>query len=684
MVFSLVFFLIFTEVNKRNASYNFIIKGDVIYQVDDGQEDVFIPNGVTLSATQPGVIPSGNKVSKATYIEWFGLMQEMGLNTVQVDALMPSKFYNALKSYNEKVQKPLYLVQGIYFDEVALKDGFSPLEDKWQNEFQEDIEAAIDAVHGNSKIFDSIYLFKAETVDVSDYILGYTLGVNWNADDISYANAIYDEDSFRGTYFLSAEDASSFEIFLCEMLEHAATYEVTNYGQQSLYSVHAHGGRLAQALINGDTLVVPYDMIRHYPVIDVEHIVPSKDLKSGFYVNYDIEQVDYELRDFSKDEVDNTYFNGLAYLLDYHQLPVVISAYGYPSTRFASQYNKLEPVPYIDEKAQGDRTVEQYQYIREMGLAGQFLRDWQDAWFKSSWYSYNLKVLDHSVLWRDVQTYAQGYGMVAFDYSGDIVHQLDSSKEEWTKVEPLIEGKDHTYKINHDVSAINLLIQSEGPLEDKSAYYIGFDVTPNSGSHKVAGLDVTFQRPVDFVAVLDLDGVQELLVHSYYDVNKFRLSRDMLRRYPDMEIPISDSPVFNSIYQYSDENALYFKFKELDDDDIRLTGSLIMGNNNPSSDHYLSVADWNHGDDFIELRLPYGLLNFMSPASKIVMDDFYGDHIVGFQLIEGIHVEFCENDGESSYVTEPYYYTWLPWSNPTFEMRLKPVYYALKEVMEVN
>lgn len=125
---ALGFYLVVDERNVSEADYQFKTEGrKILIRSEEGFEP-FVLNGVTLTATQPGVIPSGNQVKYNTYISWFKMMQDMGLNTIKVDALMPGKFYKALKDYNQDKEEPLYLLQGIYFDEVVLKDGFSPLE----------------------------------------------------------------------------------------------------------------------------------------------------------------------------------------------------------------------------------------------------------------------------------------------------------------------------------------------------------------------------------------------------------------------------------------------------------------------------------------------------------------------------------------------------------------------------
>jgi len=676
------FYVYVDRTNRSDVDFTFKTVGKDICVRDGENFNIFIPNGVTLTATQPGVIPSGNKVTYETYLKWFALMQDMGINTVKVDALMPGRFYRAFRDYNIEREEPLYLLQGIYFDEVALKDGHSPLDEKWANAFLKDIEATIDSVHGNANLLESIYLFRSDAIDVSDYLIGYVVGVNWGADDIAYSNLKYDLEPFKGDYFYTDEEASSFEHFLAALLDYAAEYEGTNYRHQSIYSVHGHGGFLARQLVNQGNIVEPYDLIRDDQVLNAENIKVNNTIQTGYFVNYDFEQVNIEISDFSYTGEDDQYLNGFDIVLDYHTLPVVISAYGLPTGRYVAEYGNNQKVPYINEQIQSKGVVDQYEYIRSMGVAGQFLRDWQDAWFKSSWYSADLKVLDHSVLWRDVQTYGQGYGIIGFRPSKFENHYLDKSIEEWKELDTLTNTKRSHYKMTHDADGFHFLIKADKRLTTYDTYLIGFDVTPHSGLNYFEMYDVEFEQAVDFVLVLDGSGHYELFVHDYYDVNAFRLNRDLIKRYPDRYILQANGGSFNSIYQLSDDDLLYFRFKDVDDDDIRLTGLLTLGSNNPESQMYNSESDLYLGYDYMELRIPYGLLNFKSPASKLILNDFYKDHVFESYRVEDIDVEFYEKHAFSSYYSGVSVYKWDDWTNPAYETYIKEVYWSLKNIMK--
>ena len=80
------------------------------------------------------------------------------------------------------------------------------------------------------------------------------------------------------------------------------------------------------------------------------------------------------------------------------------------------------------------------------------------------------------------------------------------------------------------------------------------------------------------------------------------------------------------------------------------TGLLREGDANPAHDGYDSLADYCFGDDFVEVRLPWQLLNFSNPAEMQVHDDYYQQYGVENLAIESIYVGTAVGDGPASYL----------------------------------
>ena len=56
------------------------------------------------------------------------------------------------------------------------------------------------------------------------------------------------------------------------------------------------------------------------------------------------------------------------------------------------------------------------------------------------------------------------------------------------------------------------------------------------------------------------------------------------------------------------------------------TGRLIHGCGNPDAEDYNSLADFCFGKDFVEVRIPWLLLNFGDPAHNLAAKDFYANY----------------------------------------------------------
>lgn len=69
------------------------------------------------------------------------------------------------------------------------------------------------------------------------------------------------------------------------------------------------------------------------------------------------------------------------------------------------------------------------------------------------------------------------------------------------------------------------------------------------------------------------------------------------------------------------------------------TGALRYGNANPDSPDFDSLADFICTGDFIELKLPWQLLNFADPSRMEIHDDYYdGNYGVEYIDIDEMYV----------------------------------------------
>ena len=107
------------------------------------------------------------------------------------------------------------------------------------------------------------------------------------------------------------------------------------------------------------------------------------------------------------------------------------------------------------------------------------------------------------------------------------------------------------------------------------------------------------------------------------------------------------------------------------------TGRLRQGTLDPADAAYDSLADFFYGDGLVEVRLPWQLLNFYSPAGAQVHADYYQHYGVEPLRIESIYLgvglgETTEEISMSAYKLET-------WQQPTYRERLKAAYWMLQE-----
>ena len=124
---------------------------------------------------------------------------------------MGHDFYKALEEFNNDKEAPIYLMQGIYFDETYLQDGYDPQNVDLKSIFKKNIKLIVDSIHGKNYNFDKSNILKSYNTDVSEYVIGYTVGIEFEEDDLIYTEIMNEKKSYYGKYIYTDSDASSFE-----------------------------------------------------------------------------------------------------------------------------------------------------------------------------------------------------------------------------------------------------------------------------------------------------------------------------------------------------------------------------------------------------------------------------------------------------------------------------------------
>ena len=698
---------------------------DTIYMERDGVYQPFEIRGVDLGAGIPGAWATDFAIDKETYIRWFGMIQELGANTIRVYTILHDEFYNAFYEYNTQReaegQEPLWLLHGLWVDDYSHNSHKDIYDEGLLPEMIQNGKAIVDIIHGNKFLLGQNGIGSGYyRRDVSRWVLGYILGVEWEASLVTYTNQThYDQTSYQGRYLVTTPDASPFEAALARLGDEIISYESKRYKQQRLvafsnwpttdpfcYSLVTTTYRFKNAAVN------------------VEHIQPTQEFISGYFASYhiypyfpDYLQTEREALQFTDDQLKllfgenqvaainyrlsllnapsvhdylasadyydqqgrfNTYYAYLKAINKFHNIPVVISEYGVTTGRGRAQVdeNTGRSQGYITEQEQGQYLIECYQDIMNAGSAGSCLFSWQDEWFKRTWNTLHAIDLLNTPYWSDYQTNEQFYGLLTFDPGEkESVCYVDGDVSEWTEEELVWEGEGLTLSMKYDEKF--LYFWAEGFDPGENTLYIPLDITPKSGSTYCENYDISFDRPCDFVIAIDGEDSSRVVVQERYEVLKAAYWEAYYILDPYINRPERDSPRFvnielamklGGIVPNLDENTPAGESYE--------TGKLRQGNANPNAPDFDSLADFHFTGSGVEIRIPWQLLNFSNPSEMMIHDDYYEYYGIENLPIDQMYVG-AVLDGARTVLSAVPLKGWG--KTVTYHERLKESYYMLQE-----
>jgi len=675
--------------NGDGISYISKVDNKSFYIYRYGKWERSFVKGLNIGAAKPGNFPGELAITKEEYLRWFKQISGMNAETIRVYTILKPEFYDALYEYNKTSLKPLYIFQGVWVNE----DNISNFEDAHnpiiKDGFKEDIKTLINIIHGNVEIKPQRgHASGVYTKDVSPYVMGWILGLEWDPNFVENTNKINENlNSFDGKY-LYTEKASPFEVFLAQSGDYAIDYETENYKMQRPLSF--------TNWVTTDTLKHPNEPLKKEDMVEVntEHIKKNDSFKPGLFASYHVypyypDFMNYQ-HDYAtytdKDNKINTYKAYLKDLIKEHTVPVIVAEFGIPAARgMAHQnikmgYNQGN----VDEKSQGEMDAAMLQDIYDEGYAGGLVFSWQDEWFKRTWNTMDLDLADRRSYWSNPQTNEQEFGVLAFDPGKDkSICYVDGDISDWKKDNPLIDTENMKIYVKSDEKYLYIMGDIEGFDFEKDKLFFPIDVTPNSGNLKYNDYNLTFKRPTDMVIILDNKDGSRIVTDSYYDVFYYMYAKQLKMIDENAVYEKKNSGIFNPIYLclnkalYLPEDEKTIPFEKYE------TGKLVLGDANPEHKNFNSLTDYAVNEDKVEIRIPWQLLNVMDPSTKIVMNDFYEKKEITPLKIENLYVGgILTKNNVVSQNSNMEYYTWDEWESPTYHERLKPSYDILKKAFE--
>ncbi|MEG0371725.1 MAG: family 2 glycosyl transferase, partial [Clostridium sp.] len=244
----------------------------------------FFMKGVNIGAGKPGYFPNEFGITKKEYLKWFDKIANMNVNVIRVYTLLSPEFYEAIFEFNKDRETPLYIIHGVWVNENNIEDTMNGFNSKIRENFIRDIKSTINVIHGRGYVpLNNDYSNGRYAYDISPYVLGYILGIEWDGAFVQLTDMFNDKKtSYTGEYLYTKPGASPFETLLTEVGDFAIKYETDNYKEQKLIAFSNWP--------TTDPLEQLYEPEKYNTVsnIDVENIVATKNYKSGMFVSYHI------------------------------------------------------------------------------------------------------------------------------------------------------------------------------------------------------------------------------------------------------------------------------------------------------------------------------------------------------------------------------------------------------------
>ena len=196
------------NMNKEVKTFTTVSDKEILVDTGNGMEPFEI-RGVDMGVGIPGHFATDYAIDKETYLRWFRMIKDMGANCVRVYTLLQDDFYDAVWEFNHDNPDPLYIIHGVWIDDYVLYSHRDAYSKDFLNEFLRDSRILVDMIHGNKRFSLGEDLGSGSyTKDISPWVLGYILGVEWEDTTVAFTDHMQEErDSYEGKYMRTTEEA---------------------------------------------------------------------------------------------------------------------------------------------------------------------------------------------------------------------------------------------------------------------------------------------------------------------------------------------------------------------------------------------------------------------------------------------------------------------------------------------
>ena len=670
--------------------------------------------GMNLGAALPGKHPSEFPQSRAYYAEWLQQMAAMKANVVRLYTILPPAFYQAFWDYHQNPKNPpLWLVHGVW-TELPEDDDFRGVE--FEGQFVEEMHRVVDLLHGQADIPKRPgHASGSYTADVSPWVLAYLIGREWEPFSVVAFNDLHPNLQFHGRY-VSCTRGNPMEAWLAQMCDTMAVYEADKYNAQRPFSFtnwptldplhhptestkEEEMALMAARGESSDRELREYD--NDAVGVSVKSFDLSPEWKAGMYASYhaypyypDFMVLDPEYQKAQDSQGPNAYMGYLRDLKSYYgNIPVLISEYGVPSSRGNAhiQPNGMHHGGHTEqEQAAVDARLTRDLYEARCG--GGMMFAWIDEWFKKNWAVIDVEIpLERNRMWLNALDAEQNYGMVAMR-AGSRSHSLSGNLKEWSEGQEMArsEGEGSLKALIADWDEAYLYLRldlSSSPDFSQTGYWIGIDTYDRKLGDARLPNGAASDSGLEFALKLEGENSELFVSHSYrpFVTVPIRGTKGEVAylRNPAPASVASATPTFESIVMESNrrrigrDGTVYQPIRQN-------WGKLRQGTVKTNT-----LADWNYDAKrlFIEVRLPWGLLNVTDPSSHQVLHtplatgDLNTISTDGFRFTVSTYPVSAPGQSLET-LTSDQLFRWPNWEVPTYRAELKPAYSLMKKTFE--
>ncbi|MEG1584614.1 MAG: hypothetical protein RR361_06145, partial [Anaerovorax sp.] len=220
---------------KETTTFVKNIEKDLYMNKGKGYEPFEI-KGVNMGIGIPGHFATEYAITKEDYLRWFAEISAMGANTIRVYTILHDDFYDAVYEYNKDNDKPLYILHGVWVNDYVQNSRVDAYDKEFIDAFIHDSLDLVDVIHGNKRLINSSDKGSGSYKnDISPWVMGYILGVEWEDATVVYTNHMQkDQSSYTGKYLYTTRDSTPFEAMLARVGDEMIAYESQRYHTQRL------------------------------------------------------------------------------------------------------------------------------------------------------------------------------------------------------------------------------------------------------------------------------------------------------------------------------------------------------------------------------------------------------------------------------------------------------------------